>query len=42
MDVDKIATKLGGGGHKKRAGFETDKSVDEVFEILKEYMKKYK
>lgn len=40
VDVDKLATTLGGGGHKKASGFENNMDVKEVLKISKEYIKR--
>lgn len=40
IDVDKLATMLGGGGHKKASGFENNMSIDEILELSKEYITK--
>lgn len=40
IDVDKLATKLGGGGHKKASGFENNMNIDEILEISKQYIKR--
>jgi phosphoesterase RecJ-like protein len=34
VDVSVIARKMGGGGHRRAAGFSTDRSYDELVEIL--------
>ena len=39
INVDKLATQLGGGGHKKASGFENNMSLDEILKITKEYIK---
>ena len=36
VDVSRIAGKMGGGGHKRAAGFSTDQSYDELVEFLVE------
>lgn len=38
LEVADLAIKLGGGGHKYAAGFTTDKSVDEIFSIINDYI----
>jgi len=38
-DVNVLASLFGGGGHKKAAGFKTEKSVEEIINILKENIK---
>ena len=40
IDVDVLATKLGGGGHKKASGFENDMDIQKVLQISKDYMKR--
>lgn len=40
IDVDKLAIKLGGGGHKKASGFENDLDINNILEISKQYIKK--
>lgn len=40
IDVDKLATKLGGGGHKKASGFENDMDIQKVLQISKYYIKR--
>ena len=40
IDVDKLATMFGGGGHKKASGFENNMSIDEILDVSKKYMKK--
>jgi len=39
IDVDKLATTFGGGGHKKASGFECNKDINEILEISKKYIK---
>jgi len=39
VDVDRLATIFGGGGHKKASGFECNIDIDEILEISKEYIK---
>ena len=39
IDVDKLATTLGGGGHKKASGFENNMDIGEILEISKKYIK---
>ena len=34
VDVSQIARKMGGGGHRRAAGFSTDRSYDELVEFL--------
>ena len=36
VDVSVIARKMGGGGHRRAAGFSTDRSYDELLEFLSE------
>jgi phosphoesterase RecJ-like protein len=36
LDVSAIARRFGGGGHRQAAGFATDKSIDEITEIIRE------
>ncbi len=38
LDVEILAKEFGGGGHKNASGFTTDKSLEEVIEISKEYI----
>lgn len=38
IDVSKIAKKLGGGGHKKSAGFVTNLPVKKIFRIILSYL----
>lgn len=40
IDVDKLATTLGGGGHKKASGFENNLDINNILEISKEYIKR--
>lgn len=40
IDVDELATSLGGGGHKKASGFENNMDIEEILNISKEYIKK--
>jgi len=40
IDVDKLAIKLGGGGHKKASGFENNMDINEILIICKEYIEK--
>ncbi|MCK5780033.1 MAG: bifunctional oligoribonuclease/PAP phosphatase NrnA [Psychrilyobacter sp.] len=39
VDVNKLANNFDGGGHKKAAGFKTEKSVEEILEIVINQMK---
>ena len=39
VDVSKIATSLGGGGHKKAAGFTVEGTIDEVLEKIAQIYK---
>lgn len=41
IDISKLAIQLGGGGHKKSAGFTSTLSLEKVLEISKDYIKKY-
>lgn len=41
IDISKLAMELGGGGHKKSAGFKSSLPLEEVLKISKEYIKKY-
>ena len=34
VDVSQIARKMGGGGHRRAAGFSTDRSYDELVDFL--------
>ena len=36
VDVSRIAGKMGGGGHKRAAGFSTDQSYEELIEFLRD------
>ncbi len=38
IDVDALATSLGGGGHKKAAGFETSEDIEIVLTKVKSYI----
>lgn len=40
LDVEQIASKFGGGGHKRAAGFRIKKSYDQVISLLLEELKK--
>lgn len=40
INVDELAIKLGGGGHKKASGFENNVDINDVLEISKEYIKR--
>lgn len=39
IDVNKIANIFNGGGHIKAAGFSSNKSSEEILEIIKEKLK---
>ena len=39
VDVDKLATELGGGGHKKASGFENNIDIKNILQISKQYIK---
>lgn len=41
IDLAKIAKDLGGGGHKKSAGFRSSLPLEEILKISKKYIKKY-
>ncbi|MFA5602559.1 MAG: DHH family phosphoesterase [Bacilli bacterium] len=41
IEVDKLAQKLNGGGHKKSSGFVTNLSINEVIDITKDYIKSW-
>ena len=41
IDISKLAIQLGGGGHKKSAGFTSTLPLEKVLEISKDYIKKY-
>jgi phosphoesterase RecJ-like protein len=36
LDVSAIARLFGGGGHRQAAGFSTEKSIDEITEIVRQ------
>ncbi len=38
IDVDELATSLGGGGHKKAAGFETSEDIEVILAKVKSYV----
>lgn len=40
IDVDTIARKFGGGGHKKASGFENNMNIDDILKELKEFIQK--
>lgn len=40
IDVDELAIKLGGGGHKKASGFENNITIEEILNTCKKYIKK--
>jgi len=35
LDASAIARSFGGGGHRQAAGFQSDKSIDEIIEIVR-------
>lgn len=39
IDVDDLAIRLGGGGHKKASGFTTTKDLKSIIEVTKMYLK---
>lgn len=41
IDISKLAIQLGGGGHKKSAGFTSFLTLEEILKISKEYIQKY-
>lgn len=41
IDLAKLATELGGGGHKKSAGFKSSLPLEEILRISKNYIRKY-
>lgn len=40
IDIDVIAKKFGGGGHKKASGFETNMKINDILKDLNEYIAK--
>src|SRR5207244_9777945 len=36
LDVSAIARSFGGGGHRQAAGFQSDKPIDEIIEIVRQ------
>jgi phosphoesterase RecJ-like protein len=36
LDVSAIARMFGGGGHRQAAGFSSDKSIDEITELVRQ------
>lgn len=39
INVDELAIKLGGGGHKKASGFENNMNIEEIIKVSKDYIK---